>query len=186
MLYPLSYSRIFNYSALPSVLPEPQRAAMLPLVQGAAFRPGATLTRRLQRLRVGVDRVGSFRGPTSEHHRNRGRVPVLSGNAPGQDVGLHDAIADRVRLPTDRSANPATKIATIVAGMLAGADSIDNLDIARHGGMRSLSSACTRRRHSGRPAYVQPRARAQFAGSGPRHPDRPGPGGYPSFPARTD
>ena len=30
------------------------------------------------------------------------------------------------------------KIATIVAGMLAGADSIDDLDVARHGGMRSL------------------------------------------------
>jgi hypothetical protein len=53
-------------------------------------------------------------------------------------VGLHDAVAGRVRLPTDKGANPAGKLATIVAGMLAGADSIDDLDIARHGGMRSL------------------------------------------------
>jgi len=30
--------------------------------------------------------------------------------------------------------NPAGKVATIVAGMLAGADGIDDLNIARHGG----------------------------------------------------
>ncbi|MEO3781620.1 IS1380 family transposase [Micromonospora sp. B11E3] len=55
-----------------------------------------------------------------------------------QQAGLHDAVTDRVRLPTDKGANPAGKVATIVAGMLAGADSIDDLDIARHGGMPSL------------------------------------------------
>jgi Transposase DDE domain group 1 len=55
-----------------------------------------------------------------------------------QQAGLHDAVADRLWLPTDKGANPAGKVATIVAGMLAGADSIDDLDIARHGGMRSV------------------------------------------------
>jgi hypothetical protein len=55
-----------------------------------------------------------------------------------RDAGLHDAVADRVALPGDKGANPAGKLATIVAGMLAGADSIDDLDIARHGGMRSV------------------------------------------------
>jgi hypothetical protein len=64
-----------------------------------------------------------------------GLVPVMRL---AQQAGLHDAVADRVRLPTDKGSNPAGKIATIVAGMLAGADSIDDLDIARHGGMRSL------------------------------------------------
>lgn len=53
-------------------------------------------------------------------------------------VGLHGAVNGRVRLPGDKGANPAGKVATILAGMLAGADSIDDLDIARHGGMRSL------------------------------------------------
>jgi hypothetical protein len=53
-------------------------------------------------------------------------------------VGLHAAVAGRVRLPGDTGSNPAGKVATIVAGMLAGADSIDDLDVARHGGMRSL------------------------------------------------
>jgi hypothetical protein len=64
-----------------------------------------------------------------------GLVPVMRL---AQDVGLHDAVADRVRLPGDTGSNPAGKVAAIVAGMLAGADSIDDLDIVRHGGMRSL------------------------------------------------
>jgi hypothetical protein len=64
-----------------------------------------------------------------------GLVPVMRL---AEAVGLHDAVADRVRLPGDTGSNPAGKVATIVAGMLAGADSIDDLDIARHGGMPSL------------------------------------------------
>ena len=64
-----------------------------------------------------------------------GLVPVM---CLADTVGLHAAVADRVRLPGDTGSNPAGKVATIVAGMLAGADSIDDLDIARHGGMRSL------------------------------------------------
>jgi hypothetical protein len=64
-----------------------------------------------------------------------GLVPVMRL---ARTVGLPAAVADRVHLPGDTGSNPAGKVATIVAGMLAGADSIDNLDIARHGGMRSL------------------------------------------------
>ena len=67
-----------------------------------------------------------------------GLVPVMRL---AQHAGLHDAVTDRVSLPTDKGVNPAGKVATIVAGMLAGADSIDDLDIARHGGMRSLFSS---------------------------------------------
>ena len=47
-------------------------------------------------------------------------------------------LTDRVHLPGDTGANPAAKVATIVAGMRAGANSIDDLNIARHGGMPSL------------------------------------------------
>src|SRR4051812_50002086 len=64
-----------------------------------------------------------------------GLVPVMRL---AQQAGLHEAVAERVRPPTDKGANPAGKVATIIAGMLAGADSIDDLDIARHGGMGSL------------------------------------------------
>jgi hypothetical protein len=64
-----------------------------------------------------------------------GLVPVMRL---AQTVGLHAAVTDRVRLPGDKGANPAGKVATIVAGMLAGADCIDDLDVARHGGMPGL------------------------------------------------
>jgi hypothetical protein len=64
-----------------------------------------------------------------------GLVPVMRL---AQAVGLPAAVADRVHLPGDTGCNPAGKVATIVAGMLAGADSIDDLNIARHGGMPSL------------------------------------------------
>jgi len=64
-----------------------------------------------------------------------GLVPVMRL---ADQAGLHDAVTDRVRLPGDTGSNPAGKVATIVAGMLAGADSIDDLNIARHGGMPSL------------------------------------------------
>src|SRR3546814_16232879 len=36
------------------------------------------------------------------------------------------------------SANPAPKLATVVAGMCAGADCIDDIDLLRSGGMKTL------------------------------------------------
>jgi hypothetical protein len=64
-----------------------------------------------------------------------GLVPVMRL---AQDTGLHGLVAARVRVPGDKGANPSGKVGTIVAGMVAGADSIDDLNIARHGGMGSL------------------------------------------------
>jgi len=55
-----------------------------------------------------------------------------------QDAGLDGLVAGRVRIPGDKGANPGGKVATIVAGMVASADSIDDLNIVRHGGMGSL------------------------------------------------
>jgi len=54
-------------------------------------------------------------------------------------AGLHRMVRRRVRgLPPSVGANPAGKVATVVAGMVAGADSIDDLDVVRHGGMPAL------------------------------------------------
>jgi hypothetical protein len=55
-----------------------------------------------------------------------------------EKVGLHEIVAARVRLPGDAGSNPAGKAATVVAGMAAGADSIDDLNLVRHGGMPAL------------------------------------------------
>ena len=55
-----------------------------------------------------------------------------------QACDLHGIVGQKVRMPGDKGSNPAGKVATIVAGMVAGADSIDDLNITRHGGMGSL------------------------------------------------
>lgn len=49
-------------------------------------------------------------------------------------AGLHDVL-EGVTVP---SANAGVKAASVVGGMLAGADSIDDLDLLRHGGMGRL------------------------------------------------
>ena len=52
-----------------------------------------------------------------------------------ESAGLHDLTHQQLSLA---SANVAAKTASIVAGMVTGADSIDDLDVLRHGGMGRL------------------------------------------------
>ncbi len=62
-----------------------------------------------------------------------GLVPVLRvgrGRA-----GLPDLADEQLRVPTDKGANAGLKVASLVAGMVAGADSIDDMALLRHGGM---------------------------------------------------
>ena len=61
-----------------------------------------------------------------------GLVPVLRL---AEAAGLHDLVAEHVSVP---SPNAVAKATSVVAGMLAGADSIDDLDVLRHGGMGRL------------------------------------------------
>jgi hypothetical protein len=55
-----------------------------------------------------------------------------------ESCDLPGLVNERLRIPTDKGANAAGKVATIVAAMVAGADSIDDLDAVRHGGMGEL------------------------------------------------
>lgn len=55
-----------------------------------------------------------------------------------QRVGLADLSQQRLSVPTDKGANAGAKVSALVAGMLAGADSIDDLNLLRHGGMAKL------------------------------------------------
>ena len=41
-------------------------------------------------------------------------------------------------MPSDKGANAGLKVASLVAGMVAGADSIDDMALLRHGGMGRL------------------------------------------------
>ena len=61
-----------------------------------------------------------------------GLVPALRL---AETAGLHDLLEQRLRV---KSANSGVKAAGVIAGMLAGADSIDDLDLLRHGGMGRL------------------------------------------------
>jgi hypothetical protein len=55
-----------------------------------------------------------------------------------ESCDLHGIVAERVRIDGHRGANPGGKVATVVAGMLTGADCIDDIDVLRSGGLRSL------------------------------------------------
>lgn len=55
-----------------------------------------------------------------------------------EKAGLAWLAEEHLRLPTDRGANPGLKLTSLVAGMVAGADSIDDLALLRHGGMNRL------------------------------------------------
>ena len=50
-----------------------------------------------------------------------------------QNVGLEDLVAEHVRVAAKVGANPGLKIGALVAGMVAGADTIDGMDLLRHG-----------------------------------------------------
>lgn len=68
-----------------------------------------------------------------------GLMPVM---ALAEQAGLSELVAGRVGLGPTRvasaGANPAGKVSSIVAGMAAGADSIDDLQVIRSGGMKRL------------------------------------------------
>src|SRR5438128_1086683 len=64
-----------------------------------------------------------------------GLVPVMRL---AQSCGLHALAFEHVLIGRPCGANPHLKIPAIVAGMAAGADSIDDLDVLRHGAMSEL------------------------------------------------
>ena len=68
-----------------------------------------------------------------------GLVPVMALAA---RTGLVELLAEKVHIAEPKvksgAANPAPKLATLVAGMCAGADSIDDVDVVRSGGTAAL------------------------------------------------
>jgi len=61
-----------------------------------------------------------------------GLVPVL---ALADSAGLRELADEHLTVPTDKGANAGLKVASLVGGMVAGADSIDDMAVLRHGGM---------------------------------------------------
>ena len=64
-----------------------------------------------------------------------GLVPVL---ALAERAGLRDLADEHLTVPSDKGANAGLKVASLVGGMVAGADSIDDMAVLRHGGMERV------------------------------------------------
>jgi hypothetical protein len=68
-----------------------------------------------------------------------GLVPVM---ALAEQAGLSRLLDNNIHITSTRvksgAANPAPKLATLIAGMCAGADYIDDVDLVRAGGMKTL------------------------------------------------
>jgi len=64
-----------------------------------------------------------------------GLAPVLQL---AERAGLQRLVADLVKIDKPAGCNPELKMPALVAGMVAGADSIDDMGLLRHGAMRRL------------------------------------------------
>ncbi len=64
-----------------------------------------------------------------------GLVPVMALAA---DTGLGGLVDEHVRVPEYYGANAGLKVTALVAGMVAGADCIDDMGVLRHGGTGKL------------------------------------------------
>ena len=84
-----------------------------------------------------------------------GLVPVM---ALAQRAGLGDLAAEHVRIARPCGVNAPVKIACLAAGMAAGADSIDDMDLLRHGAMSTLSGGVGRRPRSAGTCALTPGA----------------------------
>jgi hypothetical protein len=67
-----------------------------------------------------------------------GLVPVM---ALARKARLRELVDERLTVPTDKGANPGLKLSSLVAGMVAGADSIEDMALLRHGGMGRVFAA---------------------------------------------
>ena len=61
-----------------------------------------------------------------------GLIPVV---ALAESAGLAALAQERLSVRSDKGANAGLKVTSLVAGMVAGADSIDDMALLRHGGM---------------------------------------------------
>jgi hypothetical protein len=64
-----------------------------------------------------------------------GLVPMA---ALAQKCGLAALADEHLSVPTDKGSNAGVKVSSLVAGMVAGADSIDDMALLRHGAMGTL------------------------------------------------
>src|SRR4029453_7696226 len=110
----------------------PLRAGRLGLVEGSR----SPSTKGIRRMQMSHRPRGvSVRFDDPNLVSSGGLVPVM---ALAESAGLGDLAGERLSVPADKGANAGLKVASLVAGMVAGADSIDDMALLRHGGMRRV------------------------------------------------
>ena len=67
-----------------------------------------------------------------------GLIPVM---ALAERAGLHDLAAPHVRVPGSAGSSAEVKVAALVARIVADADTIDGMDLLRHGGLDRVLTA---------------------------------------------
>jgi hypothetical protein len=81
-------------------------------------------------LHTAAKTTATFDDPNLVSHA--GLVPAIRL---AQNVGLEELVTDYVRVAAKVGANPGVKVGSLVAGMVAGADTIEGMDLLRHGAM---------------------------------------------------
>jgi hypothetical protein len=81
-------------------------------------------------LHTAAKTSATFDDPNLVSHA--GLVPVVRL---ASNVGLEELVTEHVHVAAKVGANPGVKIGSLVAGMVAGADTIDGMDLLRHGAM---------------------------------------------------
>jgi Transposase DDE domain group 1 len=79
-------------------------------------------------LHMAAKTTARFDDPNLVSHA--GLVPAVRL---AQNVGLEELVTEHVRVAAKVGANPGVKIGSLVAGMIAGADTIEGMDLLRHG-----------------------------------------------------
>jgi len=110
----------------------PLRGSRIGLAEG----PNRPHTKGISQMRLSHTRpVGAASFDEPNLVSAAGLVPVMRLAA---DAGLDALAGDLLSVPTDKGSNAGGKVSALVAGMIAGADSIDDLALLRHGAMARL------------------------------------------------
>lgn len=130
----------------------PETGAVSQLARHRTFVISASIPGRedTSQVRLSHDVVkvhATFDDPDLVSHA--GLVPVM---ALAQRAGLGDLVAGHVRIGRACGVNAQVKVPGIVAGMIGGADCIDDLDVLWHGAMRELFGGIRAVRRPGRAA----------------------------------
>src|SRR4051794_5316957 len=94
-----------------------------------------------------------------------GLAPVL---ALAQGCRLGDLVANKLTLRAKGGVNAQLKVPALVAGMVTGADSIDDMDLLRHGGMGGLFAGSGHHRRWARSCGRSPSATSASSIRSPR------------------